>query len=401
MATNYDDKLSGIIAEALHSRGLRGVIHMEPVPLGETSLVVGWADKTIEGGSLGRGIRMKEMFPPQKNIWESRSPRVVVADLDILGVKMASTLLERLALTPEPVVLFCKWMDDQAAAEVVYNLGRKTVNVAVVTMVGNEEYTSELLADLSAIFGAKLFTPFNQGEFLSLGPGDMGMASRIDITELETFFVGREHKGEEMARELAERVRTIEYQYRVATGNKKQLLEDRLTRLSGKMGLIKIGGESEVEKQETKDKLTDGLNAVRNVKEYGGVPGGGAALVHASKVLSILPSSGDQDVDWGVQLLGEVVREPMRLILANAGLGGGSQIHKLLEEADPWVGYDLNKQTFGDMLSLGVVDSFHNLRNILLDATSVGGMLLTTECVVYRPERYTPTPLRKYSPRGL
>ena len=167
------------------------------------------------------------------------------------------------------------------------------------------------------------------------------------------------------------------------------VLEDRVSRLSGNMALIKIGGRSEAEQKEVKDKLTDGLNAVRNVMEYGALPGGGAALLHASKVLDFLPVHEDEDIQNGIALMRDVLREPMRLIIENGKMDGAHWVETLASKyQDPWVGYCARTQRFGNMLELGVVDSFHNLKNILIDATSVGSMLLTTECVIYRNKRY-------------
>lgn len=210
---------------------------------------------------------------------------------------------------------------------------------------------------------------------------------------MESFFVTAEEKSESHKEKIGKRLREVEFQYRLASGNQKQLLEDRLTRLSGNMALIKIGGLSETEQQEIKDKLTDGLNAVRNIMEYGALPGGGAALVHASRMLESFPKVEEEEINNGLQILKEAIRAPMIHIINNGKLSGDYYVISLLEKhTDPWIGYCLNREKFGNMKDFGVLDSFHNIKNIMQDAVSIGSMLLTTECVIYRNKRYTRKP---------
>jgi chaperonin GroEL len=317
-------------------------------------------------------------------------PRILTVDATLKTVKQISFLLDGLKKASQPVIIFCRDISDDAMTEVIYNVKRETIKVSVVTLHGSNDIISAMMEDLSVLFDSKLFNEINSDELSSINIGDLGSASKVDMTAMETFFITKEDKTESHRQKIADRLRTAEFEYRTASGTKKQLLEDRVTRLSGNMALIKIGGNSESEQHETKDKLTDGLNAVRNVLEYGALPGGGASLVHASKILEFVPKEKEEDLNNGVQLLREVLREPMKFIINNAGLNGLYHIENLLEKYDdPWIGFDVRKEAYGDMQVLGVIDSYHNLKNILLDAISIGSMLLTTECVVHRVKRYT------------
>lgn len=320
---------------------------------------------------------------------EFKSPKVIILDFDVGTVKEVSLILDQLVKYKAPIVIFCKWMKDEPVAEIVYNVHKGILEAAVVTIQGGDQLISETLEDLACLFNATLFNRFNYDNIFKLQPEDIGSAAKIDISEHETFFIASEHKTESHEHRLGKRLREVEFAYRTASGNLKMVLEDRVSRLSGNMALIKIGGRSEAEQKEVKDKLTDGLNAVRNVMEYGALPGGGAALLHASKVLDYLPTHPEEDIQNGVMLMKEVLREPMRFIIDNGKLDGAHCVETLASKyQDPWIGYCAKTDQFGNMLDLGVIDSFHNIKNILIDATSVGSMLLTTECVIYRNRRY-------------
>lgn len=248
------------------------------------------------------------------------------------------------------------------------------------------------LTDLAALFNAKLFNLFNRDEFLAFQPSDFGSALKIESSEHETFFISAENKPRAHLARLSARIAEIESQYRGASRLQLMACEERLNRLTGSMAMIKIGGLSEPEQQEAKDKLVDGLNAVRNILDYGGLPGGGAALVHATRLLDIVPRQENQDVQNGLELMKEVFREPMKCIVDNSGRSGRFVVEELLQNYDdPWIGYDVNREQFGDMASLGVIDSLHNLKNALIDACSIGSMMLTTEVVVSRKTRYNRT----------
>lgn len=312
-----------------------------------------------------------------------------MVDCEISTVKEASKILDQLVKYKSPIVIFCKWMKEEAVAEMVYNINKGTVEVGVVTLQGSNEFVTETLRDLACLFNSTFYDQFNYDQIFDIKHDDIGSSAKIDISEFETFFISSEKKSDRHSARIAKRLREVEYNFRISTGNQKKLLEDRVSRLSGNMGLIKIGGNSEAEQKEIKDKLTDGLNAVRNVMEYGALPGGGAALVHSSKILDFLPKHPEEDIQNGIMLMKEVVMEPMKFILDNAKLSGSYHVQKLLEDhQDPWIGYCARTNKYGNMMDLGVIDSFHNIKNILIDASSIGSMLLTTECVIYRNKRY-------------
>lgn len=252
------------------------------------------------------------------------------------------------------------------------------------------------MEDLACLFNATLIDKFNTFEKGGLDYEDFGTAQKVEIDEMETFFITKEKKTKEHIEKIDKRVDLIKSHLEKATGVKKQLLEDRLNRLAQNLLLIKIGGRFEVEQHETKDKLTDALNSVTNCIKYGILPGGGAALLHASRILQFV-SADNEDEQAGIELLKEICQEPMFHLCDNQGLNGRHFVEKLLEEQiDPWIGFDIKKKRFGNMREMGIIDSYWNLKNILTDACSVGGMLLTSSAVVSRTNRYIPTALNKY-----
>ena len=160
--------------------------------------------------------------------------------------------------------------------------------------------------------------------------------------------------------------------------------------------ILILGGRTEIEQQETKDKLVDGLNSVKNSLNGGIVAGGGATLVHASRILEFVEGP-NQDISAGVAIAREACLEPIKILCENAGLDGDYIATRLADEIfEPTFGFNLISEEFEDLVEAGVIDSAENLKNILHDALSVGGMMLTSEAIVYCPNRYIPTELKDY-----
>lgn len=173
------------------------------------------------------------------------------------------------------------------------------------------------------------------------------------------------------------------------------LYENRINRMQGIMGLIKIGGRNEVERNEIRDKVVDGLNALRNAALGGVVPGGGSCLVHSSKILDFLKLSSP-DEQAGVTIFKNAIQKPFVQLINNSGRNGTYYLHKLLQEEDLWTGYSLEQDSFVNMLEEGIIDSQKNIIGLLNDSASIGSILLTTEVMISKTKAYFPKPLKEY-----
>ena len=262
------------------------------------------------------------------------------------------------------------------------------------------DYGSELLQDMSCLFNAKCFEYFESPQFENVKFEELGKLEKAEVKSGESFLLASTSKSKAHEDRIRTRLEELTYEFELTLGNKKQLLEERITRLQGKIALFRLGGESKIEQQEIKDKLVDALNSVKNTMYNGYLPGGGAALLHASKILDYLKFD-DMEEQAGVTLLQEVCRLPCKWICDNKGLNGSFIAYKLLQSDDPWKGFDVNKGEFGNMHELGVIESYSNLRNILYDTISTGGMMLTTDAVVSNVKNYQPPPLSSFPKRDM
>lgn len=249
------------------------------------------------------------------------------------------------------------------------------------------------MQDYAAVFNARVFDEFDSDEIVDIELSDLGKASKVEIGRNETFFIGVEDKTKEHSDRLEERIRVVESLHNNSSDLEKVLYQSRLDGLSGNMTLIKLGGDTEIEQQEIKDKLVDGLNSVKNSLKEGVIPGGGAALVHASELLHLIKTSSEEK-NAGIEVMRQVCFEPIYSLCDNAGLNGAYIAQKLLEEyKDPEYGFNLNTNQFENMIESGIYDSVYNAKNILADAVSIGGMMLTCEVMIVQRNRYLPSNL--------
>ena len=201
---------------------------------------------------------------------EIKNPKVLIFDFELKELRDAVKLLEQLVKIKEPVVIFCKWIGDEAITEFIYNVNKKILDVSVVCFIGSDADTTNNLQDLGCLFNARVFDKYDSADLLAgLDPDDLGHASKVEIAEHETFIITSEDKTEQHLRRIEQRLRETEFQFRTSeTMAGRQLLEERVNRLSGLLALIKIGGDSKVEQQENKDKLTDHCPSFMKMYRY-------------------------------------------------------------------------------------------------------------------------------------
>lgn len=273
----------------------------------------------------------------------------------------------------------------------------------VISFPGEDTHITETLKDFSAIFNARIFDEFDSDEITSIQLQDLGKALKVESTYLETFFIGQEKKSKTHILNLKKRISEVETLHNNSTSIEKVLYQNRLDNLSGNMTLIKLGGRNQIEQQEIKDKLIDGLNSVKNSLFEGVLAGGGAPLLHSSKILEDMKNNLNEDRKAGIELMKDVCSIPIKTLCFNAGVDGNYVKEKVLEggeEYGPSYGFNLVKMEFEDLFESGIVEPVFNARNVLFDAVSVGGMMLTCEVMIVQKERYLPSEL-KWFPKEI
>lgn len=390
VCTNYDDDLAKLLTEAMVKVGHMGQTHIEPGNTGSTDQL------QIEGGYFSRGYVHEDFGNKAPDLYNKLvNPLVLLIDMNDLNLRTITKVLDKQKSFQEPVLLICSNMEDNALSQIRYNYNKGLIDICVVTIPGQPEFISTILQDFSHLFDARVFEWVDIHNLENQDYFDLGKAKSAMTSAQECFIVSVEKKNLVHKAKLENRVQEVETELLTSSGNKKLLLEERLSRLGGNIALFRLGGNTKIEQQEIKDKLVDGLNSIKSSMKYGVVPGGGSALIHASKILEFLKLD-DFDEQAGVTLLKEVCQEPTKWVCNNAGDNGGYIVHKQLEEDDCWNGYCLRQKKIGNMWDMGVIESYSNLRNILQDAIGTGGMLLTTETLVANVKNYKPPPMSSF-----
>ena len=326
----------------------------------------------------------------KNNVQTLKNPLVLVANFDINDIGLVIKTLDNLVKYNQPIQLVCKHIEAKPQSQIIYNYKQGKLDISVITMgPASGDHGGDLLVDMSHQFNARCFEYFETKDLENIKYEDLGKLEKAEIKSNECFLQASTNKTKEHEDRIRNRLEELTYEFDLAPGNRKMILEERITRLQGKIALFRIGGETKIEQQEVKDKLIDALNSVKNTMHNGFLPGGGSALLHASKIQDFLKFE-DMDEQAGITLLQEVCREPCKWICDNKGLNGSFIAYKLLQSDDPWHGYDVNKQEFGNMYEMGVIESYSNLKSILYDTISTGGMLLTTESLVSNIKNYQP-----------
>jgi len=366
-----DQEIGDLIAEVMEKVGKDGVITVEE------SKGIRYETEYVEGMKFDRGyISPYFVTNPERMEAVIEDPYILITDKKISAVSELLPALERILQVSKNLLIIAEDVEGEALATLVVNKLRGTLNCLAVKAPGFGDRRKAMLEDMAILTGGTVISEERGRKLDSVTVADLGRARRVVTDKDNTTII--EGKGSEEAIKM--RIKQIKAQIEETTSDfDREKLQERLAKLAGGVGVIKVGAATEVELKEKKHRVEDALSATRAAVEEGILPGGGVALINAIPILDNLKLEGDEAV--GVAIVKRALEEPLRWIAINAGREG-SVIVDTVKKSKPGVGYDAIKDDFGNMVEKGIIDPALVTRAALENAASVAMMLLTTECLV-------------------
>ena len=374
ISANQDPVIGSIIAEAMSKVGNEGVITVNEGSGLEDELEI------VEGMQFDRGYLSPYFITDQEHmIVELDNPSVLLCDRKITVIQDLLTLLEAIAKAGKPLLICAEDVEGEALATLVVNSLRGMVKVAAVKAPGFGDRRKAMLQDLAVLTGAKLVSEDVGLTIDSVGIDDLGAAHKIVVDKDKTTIIG----GGGDTADIQARVAQIRTQIDSAQSDyDKEKLQERLAKLSGGVAEIKVGGATESEMKEKKDRIEDALHATRAAVEEGVVPGGGVALLRMMQAIESQNLQGDNhDQNIGIKIARVAMQQPLWEIVANSGKQPAIVVDRVLRESGNY-GYDAQQDEFGDMMELGILDPAKVVRAALQNAASIAGLMITTEVMV-------------------
>jgi chaperonin GroEL len=382
ISANGDQTIGKMIAEAMKKVGNEGVITVEEAKSLESELEV------VEGMQFDRGyISPYFITNADKMVAELEDPHILIYEKKLSGLQPLLPLLEQVVQSGRPLLIIAEDVEGEALATLVVNKLRGGLKVAAVKAPGFGDRRKAMLQDIAVLTGGELISEDLGIKLENVTVQMLGKAKRVTITKDDTTIVD----GAGKKADIQGRIAQIKQQVEDTTSDyDKEKLQERLAKLAGGVAVIKVGGSTEVEVKEKKDRVDDALNATRAAVEEGIVPGGGVALMRTLKTLDGLkPANDDQRV--GINVVRRALQAPARQIAENAGEDGAVVAGKILDKSDYAFGYNAQTGEYGDLVKQGVIDPTKVVRTALQDAASVAGLLVTTEAMVAeRPKPKAP-----------
>ena len=372
ISANNDSTIGTIIAEAMDKVGKDGVITVEEARTLETSLDV------VEGMQFDRGY-LSPYFVTDAERMECvlENPIILIHEKKISSMKDLLPLLEQVARLSQPLLIIAEDIEGEALATLVVNKLRGTLQGAAVKAPGFGDRRKAMLEDIAILTNGKAITEDLGLKLENIRVEDLGTAKKVTIDKDNTTIV--EGGGTHGA--IEGRVKQIRAQIEETTSDyDREKLQERLAKLVGGVAIIKVGAATETEMKEKKARVEDAMHATKAAVEEGIVPGGGVALLRASRALGDLTLAGDQQI--GVNILRRALEEPMRLISQNAGFEGSIVVQKVTEADDDEQGFNAQSEKYENMVAAGVIDPTKVVRTALQNAGSIASLLLTTEALV-------------------
>ena len=384
ISSNGDVEIGKMLAEAMEKVGNEGVITTEEAKSLYTELDL------VEGMQFDRGYLSPYFVTnPEKMLAELEEPYILLHEKKLSNLQAMLPLLEAVVQSSKPLLVIAEDVEGEALATLVVNKLRGGLKVAAVKAPGFGDRRKAMLEDMGILVQGQVISE-DLGIKLEAVTLDMlGKAKKVIITKEETTIV----EGAGGKQEIEGRCAQIRAQIEETTSDyDREKLQERLAKLAGGVAVIRVGGASEVEVKERKDRVEDAVHATRAAVEEGILPGGGVALLYAAKALDALqPANDDQRV--GIDIVRRALQMPVRQIAENAGTDGSIVIGKLTEKVDPNRGYDAQTEQYVDMFKAGIIDPTKVVRTALQDAASIAGLLVTTEAMVAEaPKEKEPMP---------
>ncbi len=375
ISANNDEEIGKLIAEAMSKVGKEGVITVEESKTGLTYLDV------VEGMQFDRGYLSPYFVTDSEKMTVSfENPNILITDKKISNMKELLPILEKAVQASRPLLIIAEDIDGEALTTLVVNKLRGTLNVAAVKAPGFGDRRKEMLKDIAVLTGGTVLSEEVGRSLETAELSDLGTCKRVTLDKENTTVV--DGSGEKS--DVEARVSVIRSQIEETTSDyDREKLQERLAKLVGGVAVINVGAPTETEMKEKKDRVDDALNATRAAVEEGIVPGGGSALVHASKVLDGF-TTGNEEQDFGVRIVRRAVEGPMRQIATNAGLEASVVVNTVKEkcEGDTSYGFNAREEKYENLVESGIVDPTKVVRSALQNASSISGLMLTTEAMV-------------------
>ena len=379
VSANGDTEIGKMIAEAMEKVGKEGVITVEEAKSMETELDV------VEGMQFDRGyISPYFITNAEKMVAELEEPYILIHEKKLASLQPLLPLLEAVVQTGKPLLIIAEEVEGEALATLVVNKLRGGLKVAAVKAPGFGDRRKAMLEDIAILTAGTMISEDLGIKLENVTVNMLGRAKRVRIEKENTTIID----GAGKKKDIEGRINQIKAQIEETTSDyDKEKLQERLAKLAGGVAIIKVGGSTEVEVKERKDRVEDALHATRAAVEEGVVPGGGVALLRAAKALDELKTEND-DQKIGINVVRKALSWPARLIAINAGEDGSVVVGKILERQTYSFGYNAQTGEYGDLTSQGVIDPTKVVRNALQGAASIAGLLITTEAMVAeRPKK--------------
>ena len=380
VSANWDTAIGNIIAEAMDKVGKDGTITVEEAKTIETSLDV------VEGMQFDKGY-LSPYFVTNAEAMEVilENAYILIFEKKVSSLKDLLPLLEKVAKSGRPLLIIAEDVEGEALATLVVNKLRGTLQICAVKAPGFGDRRKAMMEDIAVLTGGQCISEDLGIKLESVTVEQLGQAKRITVDKENTTIV----EGEGKQADIQGRVNQIRRQIEETTSDyDREKLQERLAKLAGGVAVINVGAATETEMKEKKARVEDALHATRAAVEEGIVPGGGTALIRAQKALDTLKLEGDEKI--GLEIIRRAVEAPLRQLANNAGQEGALIVQEV-KKASGNVGYNVATGVYEDLVKAGVVDPTKVTRSALQNASSISGLLLTTECVVTElPEKEKP-----------
>jgi chaperonin GroEL len=373
ISANGDKQIGKMIADAMQKVGNEGVITVEEAKSLETDVEI------VEGMQFDRGYLSPYFITnAEKMIADLGDAYILLHEKKLTSLQPMLPVLEAVVQSGKPLVIVAEDIEGEALATLVVNKLRGGLKVAAVKAPGFGDRRKAMLEDIAILTGGQLISDDLGIKLETVTLAMLGRAKKVLIEKEKTTVID----GAGKKKEIEARVSQIKAQIEETTSDyDKEKLQERLAKLAGGVAVIRVGGATEVEVKEKKDRVDDALNATRAAVEEGIVPGGGVALLRAKKAVGKL-TDANSDVQAGINIVLKAIEAPIRQIAENAGVEGSIVVGKILENKSETFGFDAQTEEYVDMVQKGIIDPAKVVKRALTDAGSVAGLLVTTEAMV-------------------
>jgi chaperonin GroEL len=383
ISANGDTAIGKMIAQAMQKVGNEGVITVEEAKALETDVEI------VEGMQFDRGYLSPYFITnAEKMVAELEDAYVLLHEKKLSGLQAMLPVLEAVVQSGRPLLIIAEDVEGEALATLVVNRLRGGLKVAAVKAPGFGDRRKAMLEDIAILTGGQLISEDLGIKLENVALQMLGRAKRVIIEKEKTTIVD----GAGKKKDIEARVGQIKAQIEETTSDyDREKLQERLAKLAGGVAVIRVGGATEVEVKEKKDRVEDALNATRAAVEEGIVPGGGVALLRAKRAIGKL-NNDNSDIQAGINIVFKALESPLRQIAENSGVEGSIVVNKILENKSETFGFDAQKEEYVDLVDAGIIDPAKVVRAALQDAGSIAGLLITTEAMVAELPKDAPPP---------